>query len=52
MNHRVDSLCTEQVKWCPFPAGRWDVRLQKLGGPPGDVTLWFVVGKPPPAKPS
>jgi hypothetical protein len=40
-------VCTERIEWCPFPAGRWHVWLQKHGGPAGKVTLRFVVGKPP-----
>jgi hypothetical protein len=38
--------CTVGEEWCPMPAGTWRVRLHKLGGPPGDVTIWFRVGRP------
>ena len=30
-----------------MPAGNWLVRLHKLAGPAGDVTIWFRVGRPP-----
>lgn len=46
----VDSArvtCTVGEEWCPMPAGMWHVRLQKLGGPAGIVTLRFHVGQPP-----
>ena len=39
--------CTVGEEWCPMPAGKWHVRLQKLGGPGGSVTVWFRVGQPP-----
>jgi hypothetical protein len=39
--------CTVGEEWCPMPAGRWQVRLHKLGGPGGEVTVWFHVGQPP-----
>ena len=39
--------CTVGEEWCPMPAGTWHVRIEKLGGPPGDVTVWFRIGKPP-----
>jgi hypothetical protein len=39
--------CTVGEEWCPMPAGRWQVRLRKLGGPAGKVTVWFHVGQPP-----
>jgi hypothetical protein len=40
-------ICTVGEEWCPMPRGTWRVRLQKLAGPAGDVTLWFHVGTPP-----
>jgi hypothetical protein len=39
--------CTVGEEWCPMPAGVWRVWLRKLGGPAGDVTVWFRVGAPP-----
>jgi hypothetical protein len=46
-NQRATVVCTVGEEWCPMPAGRWRFRLEKLAGPPGDVRLWFRVGKPP-----
>jgi hypothetical protein len=46
--HRASRLiCTVGEEWCPLPGGTWVVRLQKLSGPPGDVTLRLRVGTPP-----
>jgi hypothetical protein len=39
--------CTVGEEWCPMPAGVWRIRLHKLDGPPGPVTIWFRVGLPP-----
>jgi len=39
--------CTVGEEWCPMPGGTWHVRLRKLGGPAGNVTVWFHVGQPP-----
>jgi hypothetical protein len=39
--------CTVGEQWCPMPGGTWHVRLRKLGGPAGNVTVWFHVGQPP-----
>jgi hypothetical protein len=39
--------CTVGEEWCPMPAGTWHVRLHKVGGPGGSVTVWFDVGRPP-----
>ena len=39
--------CTVGEEWCPMPAGVWQVRLHKLAGPAGNVTVWFRVGAPP-----
>ena len=41
--------CTVGAEWCPLPSGIWRVRLRKLSGPAGDVTLWFRIGQPPAA---
>ncbi len=41
--------CTVGAEWCPLPSGMWRVRLRKLSGPAGDVTLWFRIGQPPAA---
>jgi hypothetical protein len=40
-------VCTVGEEWCPLPAGTWHVRLRKLAGPAGKVTLVFRVGRPP-----
>ena len=37
-------FCTVSEEGCPMPAGRWRVRITKLAGPAGVVTLWFRVG--------
>lgn len=39
--------CTVGEEACPMPAGTWHVHLRKMGGPAGDVTIWFDVGQPP-----
>jgi hypothetical protein len=39
--------CTVGEEWCPMPAGTWRIRLRKLAGPAGNVTLVFRVGAPP-----
>ena len=39
--------CTVGEEWCPMPAGVWRIRLHKLAGPAGNVTVWFRVGAPP-----
>jgi hypothetical protein len=39
--------CTVREEWCPMPAGTWQIRLHKLAGPAGAVTIWFRVGTPP-----
>jgi hypothetical protein len=41
------TICTVGEEWCPMPAGTWHVRLRKLAGPAGNVTLVFRVGQPP-----
>jgi hypothetical protein len=46
-NEAETVVCTVGEEWCPMPAGRWRFRLEKLGGPAGDVKLSFRVGKPP-----
>jgi hypothetical protein len=38
--------CTTGDERCPMPAGSWRIRLDKLAGPAGDVTIWFRVGAP------
>ena len=38
--------CTVGEEGCPMPEGTWDVRVEKLAGPAGDVIIWFRVGKP------
>jgi hypothetical protein len=43
-------VCTVGEEWCPMPAGTWRVRLRKLAGPAGNVTLVFRVGRPPRAR--
>ena len=40
-------VCTVAEEWCPMSAGTWRVRLRKLAGPAGNVTLVFRVGRPP-----
>ena len=46
--HRASRvICTVGEEGCPMPRGTWRVRLRKLAGPAGDVTLWFRVGRPP-----
>ena len=40
-------ICAVGEEWCPMPAGAWRVRLRKLVGPAGNVTLVFRVGTPP-----
>jgi hypothetical protein len=45
--HRSTVVCTVGEEWCPMPAGVWHVRINKYSGPPGYVTIWFRVGKPP-----
>jgi hypothetical protein len=45
--HRSTVTCTVGEEWCPMPAGVWHVRINKYSGPPGDLTIWFRVGKPP-----
>jgi hypothetical protein len=45
--HAARITCTVAEERCPMPAGTWHVRLHKLAGPAGDVTLWFRVGRPP-----
>lgn len=40
-------ICIVGMEWCPMPEGTWRFRVEKLGGPAGDVTLWFRVGSPP-----
>jgi len=40
-------ICAVGEEWCPMPAGAWRVRLRKLAGPAGNVTLVFRVGTPP-----
>lgn len=37
-------VCTVGEEGCPMPEGTWRVRLRKLAGPAGAVTLWFRVG--------
>jgi hypothetical protein len=39
--------CTTGEEGCPMPAATWHVRVWKLAGPAGNVTIWFRVGKPP-----
>jgi hypothetical protein len=39
--------CTVGEEWCPMPAGTWRIRLHKLAGPAGDVTIWLRIGTPP-----
>jgi hypothetical protein len=38
--------CSVGEEGCPMPEGTWSFRVEKLAGPPGDVTLWFRVGQP------
>jgi hypothetical protein len=46
-NRRSMVVCTVGEEWCPLSAGVWHVRINKYSGPPGYVTIWFRVGKPP-----
>jgi hypothetical protein len=39
--------CSTGEEGCPMPAAAWHVRVWKLAGPAGNVTIWFRVGKPP-----
>ena len=39
--------CTVGEEGCPMPEGTWHVRVEKLAGPGGDVTLWFRIGTRP-----
>jgi hypothetical protein len=39
--------CTVGEEWCPMPNGVWWFHVEKLAGPSGDVTVSFLVGKPP-----
>ncbi len=40
----VRVVCAVGEEACPMPAGVWRLRLRKLAGPAGRVTLWFRVG--------
>lgn len=40
-------ICTVGEEGCPMPAGTWRIRLRKLAGPAGRVTLVFRVGTQP-----
>lgn len=40
-------ICTVGEEGCPMPEATWRFRVEKLGGPAGDVTLWFRIGSPP-----
>jgi hypothetical protein len=40
-------VCTVGEEWCPMPAGTGRVRLRKLAGSAGNVTLVLRVGRPP-----
>jgi len=39
-------VCSQGEEGCPMPAARWRVRIAKLTGPPGRVTLGLRVGTP------
>ena len=43
----VRVICTVGMEGCPMPEGTWQVRVEKLAGPAGEVTLSFRVGDPP-----
>jgi hypothetical protein len=43
-------ICTIGEEWCPMPEGVWQVRITKLSGPAGGVTLTFKVDQPPGAR--
>lgn len=38
-------VCTQGEEGCPMPAATWRVRIVKLAGPPGRVTLRLRVGR-------
>jgi hypothetical protein len=40
-------ICTVGEEWGPMPAGTRHIRLRKVAGPAGNVTLVFRVGQPP-----
>jgi hypothetical protein len=39
-------VCTQGEEGCPMPAATWRVRIVKLAGPAGRVTLRLRVGRP------
>jgi hypothetical protein len=39
-------VCTVGEEWCPMPRAAWHFRVEKLGGPPADVSVTFRVGTP------
>jgi hypothetical protein len=39
-------ICTRSQEWCPMPAARWRVTLEKRGGPAGVIRFVFLVGAP------
>ncbi len=47
---RRRTVCTVSIEWCPLPAGAWDVRVAKLGGPAGVVDVVLHVAVPPSAR--
>jgi hypothetical protein len=44
---RARITCTVGEEWCPMPEGTWRFRVEKLGGPAGDVIVAFHIGTPP-----
>jgi hypothetical protein len=44
---RQSTTCIVGEEWCPMPQTTWVFRVAKVGGPAGEIRLWFRVGPPP-----